>query len=260
MKNYIIILLALVVVACHPSARKKSTAAFTPLPFEMIHIDSTDFDMCTMADCPPVQVDYIRFEEQSRGAKEINRENVRFLSALFHEYIREEVDVSPAVPVAVAAFIREYLNFRVDHPNSAFIYETIVGQTVLDQNPRRLVLETQFYFYTGGAHGMNGTIFHNYDSRSGRLLGADDLFTDHRALTAYAEKIFRKQFDVPAGASLNEHGFFFEHDRFVLPDNVAILPGKIIFLYNPYEAASYAQGQIRLELPIEEVQQWLRAE
>jgi|SRR5690625_29973 len=258
MKYHLLIFLFLTAIACHPATRKKTTASYTPIEVETIHIDSSDFDMCSMAECPPVRVDYIHFQGESRRAEEINEENIRFLSVLFHEYIREETEISPTVPIAVAAFIREYLNFKVDYPQSVAIYETITGQTMLSQNPQRIVVETQFYFYTGGAHGMNGTIFHNYDSQTGRLLTTEDLFSDWQALTAHGEKIFRAQFDVPSDASLNDHGFFFEDDRFVLPDNVAVLPDKVVFLYNPYEAASYAQGQIRLEMPVREIGQWLK--
>src|SRR5690625_541139 len=130
MKYHLLIFLFLTAIACHPATRKKTTASYTPIEVETIHIDSSDFDMCSMAECPPVRVDYIHFQGESRRAEEINEENIRFLSVLFHEYIREEKEISPTVLIEVAEFIWEDLTFKVDYPQSIAFTDTYDSQNL----------------------------------------------------------------------------------------------------------------------------------
>src|SRR5690625_6693959 len=82
MKYHLLIFLFLTAIACHPATRKKTTASYTPIEVETIHIDSSDFDMCSMAECPPVRVDYIHFQGESRRAEEIkDRKSTRLNSS-----------------------------------------------------------------------------------------------------------------------------------------------------------------------------------
>src|SRR5690625_7807888 len=105
MKYHLLIFLFLTAIACHPATRKKTTASYTPIEVETIHIDSSDFDMCSMAECPPVRVDYIHFQGESRRADEINEENVRLLGVRIHEYIREETENLASVRIVVAGLL-----------------------------------------------------------------------------------------------------------------------------------------------------------
>src|SRR5690625_7208457 len=94
MKYHLLIFLFLTAIACHPATRKKTTASYTPIEVETIHIDSSDFDMCSMAECPPVRVDYIPFQAESRRAAQSNEEKIRALTARSHQYIQDDTAIS----------------------------------------------------------------------------------------------------------------------------------------------------------------------
>lgn len=257
MKTHLIIFISLIAWTCHPAGRKMASSGASSVPdIEIRHLDSSNFDMCRMTDCPPVEIRYLEITNPDDPWKSINDANRKRLIDLILEY-QEEEDGLHTPEAAVAGFIREYLNFKQDHPSSVAIYEVNVDQDVLSQDSRTFIIETHFYFYTGGAHGIHGTLFQNFDIKTGRSLSASDLISNIPAFTNYAEKAFRKKHGVPSGERLTDHGFFFEEDVYVLPENIAVTSDQVILLYNPYEAASYAQGQIRLDLPKKEVRKWL---
>ena len=72
-----------------------------------------------------------------------------------------------------------------------------------------------------------------------------------------SEKEFRKKYKIPEGENINAKGFFFENDKFALPENIAVTKNRVILVYNRYEAASYAEGELKLSIPKNKVAQWL---
>lgn len=256
MKTYLIIFISLIAWTCHPASQKAASSATSAPDIVIRHLDSSNFDMCRMTTCPPVEIRYLEITNPNDPWKSINDANRKRLIDLILEY-QEEEDGLRTPEAAVAGFIREYLNFKQEHPNSVAVYEASVDQDILSRDSRAFIIETRFHFYTGGAHGIYGTRFQNFDAKTGRSLSNSDLISDIPAFTNYAEKAFRKKHGVPSGERLTDHGFFFKDDIYVLPENIAVTSDQVILLYNPYEAASYAQGQIRLGLPKKEVRKWL---
>jgi len=49
----------------------------------------------------------------------------------------------------------------------------------------------------------------------------------------------------------------FEDNQFQLPQNMGLTPQGMVLHYNPYEAASYADGALVLEFPHEAVRPFL---
>ena len=43
----------------------------------------------------------------------------------------------------------------------------------------------------------------------------------------------------------------FEENQFTLPENIGLSADAIVLHYNPYEVASYADGSLILEIPLE---------
>jgi len=70
---------------------------------------------------------------------------------------------------------------------------------------------------------------------------------------SYAETAFRKKYEIPADVNINNTGFWFEDDKFHLPETVGFTADSLLLLYNPYEIASYAAGAVTLNIPLEEV-------
>ncbi|AII53014.1 hypothetical protein N008_13640 [Hymenobacter sp. APR13] len=113
------------------------------------------------------------------------------------------------------------------------------------------------YSYTGGAHGMYGTSAATFDTRTGRRLRYDDIFRagTQPQLVALLDQAARRMLGLAPGASL-EGPLFVKH----LPAtrNVFLTSGGAVFIYSPYEIASYAQGEIRVFVPLAELRPLLR--
>lgn len=98
-------------------------------------------------------------------------------------------------------------------------------------------------YFPESAHGMYGTVYINYDLVNGCFIHLSDLFTD-KGMEALPRKI-RKM-------ALALHPLIGATDIRTLPaDNNFYITASndIVFAYQPYEVASYAQGEIQIPVP-----------
>jgi hypothetical protein len=58
-------------------------------------------------------------------------------------------------------------------------------------------------------------------------------------------------------ASLLEHGFEFPRNKFKLNDNYGFTRDGIVFVFNSYEIASYAEGPTEIIIPYKKIRDWL---
>jgi len=118
-----------------------------------------------------------------------------------------------------------------------------------------VVFEAGVFDYSGGAHGNYGSSMHCLDVYEQKELKLSDIITlDSAGLQALVETYFRQQYDLAPTDSLN--GILFEN---ALPanDNFYFNDKALGFLYNPYEVASYAQGQIFVSIPFSALSAYL---
>lgn len=116
--------------------------------------------------------------------------------------------------------------------------------------------------YAGGAHPNSNTVLLMCDSRNGSVVTPEQLFDDsgRSRLLRLAEKAFRSIRGVPDQQSLRDAGYWFDGDRFTLPDNMALTDEGLLLYYNNYEVASYAQGPTEILLPLKDIAELLRPE
>lgn len=119
-------------------------------------------------------------------------------------------------------------------------------------------LQLTAWAYTGGAHGNGATKTELIEKSKGKVLTIDAVFTDVSAVTAIAETYFRKMYELEPDADLDDAGFWFENNLFHLNNNFFISGDVIAFLYNSYEIAPYSGGQTLIEIPLEEVKNYLK--
>jgi hypothetical protein len=225
------------------------------LSFYNESLSSKDFKACENTECPTIRVNYLKFREDQEVAKTMNRYNENNLIKIFSN--TEADTIAPSLKAAIKGFVKDYQYFKSDFPDSEAGYEVEISQSVLSRDGDLLVLETDFYLFTGGAHGYGAKLFTNFDIASGETLTKDELFSDLHAFKDFAEKEFRIKYEVPEGQSINSKGFFFENDKFALPENIALTKNQVILIYNRYEAASYAEGELKLSFSRNKVNQWL---
>lgn len=113
--------------------------------------------------------------------------------------------------------------------------------------------------FTGGAHGNGATLYEIWDLQKLRKTGLKDIITPAglKALPGLLEKHFRRKYEVPAGAPLQEHGLF-ENRITEVTDNIYLTSKSLIFSYTPYEIGPYAMGQIEIPIPLAELTLFLQ--
>ncbi|SDM11930.1 Protein of unknown function [Catalinimonas alkaloidigena] len=118
-------------------------------------------------------------------------------------------------------------------------------------------LQLESFEYTGGAHSIHDLTYLNFDAASGTPLTLNVLLSEEgrEQLRDLAENRFRQKYGIDPGQSLQEAGYWFEEDRFYLPDN--FFPGKdsLLFHYRLYEVAPYTLGEPSVAFSRQEVAQ-----
>lgn len=117
----------------------------------------------------------------------------------------------------------------------------VVTGTVVNLSPELLVYcVTTSEYPPAAAHGMTTSYYINYDMASGRVLTLREIFDNKRlndlaaAIQTQADAL--EQIIGPTGITELP-----SHDNFMLSPS-----GEIVFVYQPYEAASFAQGAIKV--------------
>lgn len=114
-------------------------------------------------------------------------------------------------------------------------------------------------YYAGAVHGNYGTSFYNIDRRTKTLLRESDYFVEDYAaqLTKILQRRLLIGYKVKTLEELEEKEGISAMD--LTPnDNCSIGPKGLTYIYNPYEIAPYAVGQVTIFVPYEDLQPILR--
>lgn len=153
-------------------------------------------------------------------------------------------------------FIDDYEASAKEFPEYNIPWEASVEAKITYKSTDLISIEFELALFTGGAHGYTSVSYLNFDPKTGDQFLNKDLFKDEFKL--YAEKLFRQKNDIPEDQPINSTGFFFENDSFQLPQNIGFLKNKIVLIYNAYEVASYAEGDLQLEIPLKDVEEFIK--
>lgn len=131
-------------------------------------------------------------------------------------------------------------------------YEDQVVTHVLWNQQDLLSLGFFTYSYTGGAHGNHGTRATTFDARTGRALRYADIFRPDATaqLSNLLDQAVRRTLRQPATTKLDEFLFV---KKMPVSHNVYLTSNGAVFIYTPYEIASYAQGEIQVFVPLEQL-------
>ncbi len=128
-----------------------------------------------------------------------------------------------------------------------FNYYTNTDMRVKYNDKGMLVIDILSSDYTGGAHGMYASSYLNIDMREKKLWHLEEVLrVDTPALRIVLEKEARRMFEIPANEKLGSRLL----TEIVNPtSNFYIAPAGLVFVYTPYEIASYADGQPEIFIP-----------
>ncbi|NLB52771.1 MAG: DUF3298 domain-containing protein [Syntrophomonadaceae bacterium] len=125
------------------------------------------------------------------------------------------------------------------------------------ENGKMLSLYVDYYFYSGGAHGLTDRCAYNYDIESGQVLALKDLF-----VPGYN---YKKLIDdaITAEISKRPDDFFADEAGFtgINEDQNYYLQNETLVIYfNQYEIAPYAAGIQEFRIPLQDFYKGLKTE
>ncbi len=212
--------------------------------------------ICQDSNCPEITINYVEVFGDAAVSEKIN---AKLKSFIFSSLLMGEDTIATAKTIEEAAtgFIEAYKADKAQFPDMAGEYFAEISVNQIYTSKDHLCFEMSQYLFTGGAHGYGTTSFLNIDPNTGEELTASELFKNQTEFTAFAETKFREQQNIANNQSINEKGFWFENDTFYLPESVGFTQDSLIFVYNQYDIASYADGPIELKIALKDAQPFL---
>ena len=177
--------------------------------------------------------------------------------------VKPSVDREIGFKTIASAYFNDYKsqiaeqqkNGRNDGFQAWMNYTNNSQQSILYNNNGYIVIDFLADAYTGGAHGNYSSTLYNLDVLNKKQLVLSDLVKiDSGTLQNLLEQNFKKQYNIKVGESVGTVLF----DNYLKPNNNFYFNGNgLAFMYNPYEVASYAQGQIVVYIPFIELKPYL---
>ena len=228
-----------------------------PLQISAESFSEKQLELCKTVSCPEISINYIKAIGEEEPSEKINKAITGFIIASLYMGDDESGPSATTISDAAIQFIEMYRTHSAEFPDMQLEYfaEINIQETYI--TPNFLSLEMRQYQFTGGAHGYGSTHFMNFDPQTGLELTLEELFADIDGFTDLAENKFKEIHEIPQEDDINSTGFWFDDDKFYLPETVGFLENSIVFIYNQYDIASYAAGPIELEIPLKEVTPYL---
>ena len=128
-------------------------------------------------------------------------------------------------------------------------------QSIVYNNNGFVVIDFLADAYTGGAHGNYSSSMYCLDVQNKKqMILSDVVKIDSNMIQSLLEKNLRKQYNIKPQDKISSVLF----DDFLKPNkNFYFNKNGLAFMYNPYEVASYAQGQIVVFIPFAELKPYL---
>ena len=215
-----------------------------------------ELPICKNSNCPEITINYVEVLGDEEVSEKINMriKNFIFTSLLMGE---DTIPTAKTIQEAATGFIEIYNADKAQFPDMAGDYFAEISVAEIYKSKDHLCFEMRQYLYTGGAHGYGTTSFINIDPKTGEELSSQKLFKNKKEFATFAEKKFRNEQKIAQDQSINETGFWFENEEFYLPESVGFTQDSIIFVYNQYDIASYADGPIELKIAVKEAAPFL---
>lgn len=206
--------------------------------------------------CSEINIETLLIEQSSIVNDSINAMVLKTISKCVST--GDEKSYDDIVKVFTTNFIKNQRELKQQFPNdSVFTWSANAETKMISQSKKMLDVRINYDVFTGGAHGYSATISLLFDKATGKIIPQEKLFSDIKKVTKIAETKFRENQQLDPKIGFEEAGYFFEKGVFKLAQNILFTKNGIVLVYNQYEAASYAQGQIEIEIPYKEIDSYL---
>ena len=114
--------------------------------------------------------------------------------------------------------------------------------------------------FTGGAHPSSFYTVLNFNPKTGEEIVLSDILKDNydEPLTGILINNLAKQLKVKSIEDIREKGYLYQDSEMFISNNFILDNEKIVFIYNKYEIAPYAFGDIMIDVTYEELKDILK--
>jgi len=215
------------------------------------------FDNKTKSPSAQISFEYLQPKKQVDQATWLN-DQLKHISGIKNNAERET-----GFKTIAQAYFKDYKsevadqqkNGRTDDFEAWMNYTNNSQQSINYNGNGYVVIDFLADSYTGGAHGNYSSTMYCLDVQNKKQMSLSDVIKiDSNTLQRILEKNFRKEYNVKTTDALNTVLF----DNYLKPNkNFYFNSSGLAFMYNPYEVASYAQGQIVVFIPFTELKPYL---
>ena len=179
----------------------------------------------------------------------LNRRTRGYFVSLLGSNTDDDVATIPSIKDAASMLMDEFTEFQSEFPMSSVGWEVRGGASVLTLDSL-LCLRFDSYSYLGGAHGIYAEEFDVIDVNTGDSVNVLELISDKESFMSQAEAAFRDVANIaPDQDDYAAEGYWFEDNKYSLPENIGVTADSIVLYYNVYEIAPYSMGPTRVALP-----------
>ena len=158
--------------------------------------------------------------------------------------------------------IKEYANLAKDSSDRIeWVFER--NMEVIENNKAYFTLLFSETSYAGGAHPNSFEFYKSFNTATGQPNRLEEMFTPmfETQLTKMAEGIFRAQKKITPTEDLEKAGYWFDNGEFKLPlKNYCLTANGLLFHYNSYEIAPYAEGSTTIVIPWDKLVKLMKEE
>lgn len=198
---------------------------------------------CKKSECLSIDIQKMVFNKSVNYYYKINEYlDKQLMGFLYPE--NKTTDIKSAIKKLITDYKNDFDLLSKDKLAYSNNYRFI--SKIIYKSKNHLTLQIDEDSYTGGAHGNYFSIYSTFDLNTGKVLTLKDLDKNLSKITRLGENKFRELKQIPYNKKLNDFGFFFDKDRFYLPENFGVTDKSVIFYYNSYEIAPYVMGPTEL--------------
>ncbi|WP_437882470.1 RsiV family protein [Pseudomonas sp. LRF_L74] len=187
---------------------------------------------CSASDCPLVNVEL----QLPEGDATLNARILRDLLAL-----TRELPGDPSPP-SLQVYEQDFLA-RAKPGWSSYLQAKI-----LEQHDRLMIIELSSYRFDGGAHGIPGRSYINYDTRLKKVLTLQDILVPGEEETFWQTARLAHQAWLVANGHADDREYI-ETWPFERTDNIAFNYGSVLLKYDVDRIAPYTVGHPELKIP-----------
>ncbi|MGV8843087.1 MAG: RsiV family protein [Pseudomonas sp.] len=189
-------------------------------------------DGCQGERCPLVNIDTLSFPEQPQ------------LSALVERGLLEMTRDQPKTPLPTS--LQAYQQAFLSRAESG--WNSYLQAKVREQHDDLVIVELSSYLSTGGAHGMPGRGFINFDRTRQQALSLSDMLLAGQE-TAFWNIVERSHQAWLKSEQLDQDADFVANWPFQHSPNIALTSDALSLKYDVYSIAPYSMGHPELKVP-----------